>query len=58
MASLIDFYRDILYGQATGPTPGIPALDGVFRTLITALVLLAVGAYVFHRYSGRFGEEL
>jgi lipopolysaccharide transport system permease protein len=58
MASLIDFYRDILYGQATGPTPGIPALDGVFRTLVTALVILAVGAYVFHRYSGRFGEEL
>jgi lipopolysaccharide transport system permease protein len=58
MASLIDFYRDILYGQATGPTPGIPALDGVFRTLITSLVLLAIGAYVFHRYSGRFGEEL
>ncbi len=58
MASLIDFYRDILYGQATGPTPGIPALDGVFRTLVTALVILAIGAYVFHRKSGKFGEEL
>ena len=58
MASLVDFYRDILYGQASNPVPGIPALDGVLRTLLTALVLLAVGAYVFHRYSGRFGEEL
>lgn len=67
MASIIDFYRDILYGQvAVGspgglapiPTPGLPALDGVFRTLLTALVILALGAYVFHRSSGRFGEEI
>lgn len=60
MASIIDFYRDILYGQPTNviPTPGLPALDGVFRTLLTALVVLALGSYVFHRYSGRFGEEI
>ena len=58
MASIIDFYRDILYGQATNPTPGLPALDGVFRTLLTALLVLALGAYVFHRSSGRFGEEI
>ncbi len=67
MASIIDFYRDILYGQAAAvaagelppiPAPGLPALDGVFRTLLTALVVLALGAYVFHRYSGRFGEEI
>jgi lipopolysaccharide transport system permease protein len=61
MASIVDFYRDILYGQAvpgTVPTPGLPALDGVFRTLLTALLVLAVGAYVFHRNSGRFGEEI
>ncbi|CAA9217390.1 MAG: O-antigen export system permease protein RfbD [uncultured Chloroflexia bacterium] len=58
MASLVDFYRDILYGQATNPVPGLPALDGVFRTLLTALVILAIGAYVFHRNSSRFGEEL
>lgn len=58
MASIIDFYRDILYGQATNPTPGLPALDGVFRTLLTALLVLALGAYAFHRTSGRFGEEI
>jgi len=67
MASIIDFYRDILYGQAAVvaagevapvPVPGLPALDGVFRTLLTALVVLALGAYVFHRHSGRFGEEI
>ena len=60
MASLVDFYHDILYGQPNTPipVPGLPALDGVFRTLLTALVVLAVGAYVFHRNSGHFGEEL
>lgn len=60
MASIIDFYRDILYGQPSNviPTPGLPALDGVFRTLLTALIVLALGAFVFHRYSGRFGEEI
>jgi lipopolysaccharide transport system permease protein len=60
MASIIDFYRDILYGQIKNvtPMPGLPALDGVFRTLLTALVILALGSYVFHQYSGRFGEEI
>ncbi len=58
MASIVDFYRDIFYGQPTNPIPGLPALDGVFRTLLTALVILAVGAYVFHRGSAHFGEEL
>ena len=58
MASLVDFYRDILYGQPGNPVPGLPALDGVFRTLLTALVILAAGAYVFHRNSAHFGEEL
>ena len=58
MASLIDFYRDILYGQPGNPVPGLPALDGVFRTLLTALVILAIGAYTFHRNSAHFGEEI
>ncbi len=61
MASIVDFYRDILYGQPVAgavPTPGLPALDGVFRTLLTALIVLAFGAYVFHRTSGKFGEEI
>lgn len=63
MASLVDFYRDILYGRGipgelVPRPPSLPALDGVFRTLLTALVLLAIGAYVFARNSHRFGEEL
>ena len=62
MASLVDFYRDILYGGLVTvpnlPTPGLPSLDGVARTALTSLVVLVIGAYVFHRFSGRFGEEL
>ncbi len=63
MASLIDFYRDVLYGRAvTGEAlprpPSLPALDGVFRTLLTSLIILVIGAYVFQRTSRRFGEEL
>ncbi len=62
MASLVDFYRDILYGSAQAgaaiPTPGLPALDSVLRVLLTSLLVLAFGYWVFQRNSGRFGEEL
>lgn len=62
MASLIDFYRDILYGNTVMvglvPTPGLPALTGVLRVLVTALVVVSLGYWFFQRGSGRFGEEL
>ncbi|MCA0352833.1 MAG: ABC transporter permease [Chloroflexi bacterium] len=62
MASIVDFYRDIAYGGVTNipdyPTPGLPSLDGVARTGLTALIVLCFGAYVFNHYSARFGEEL
>jgi lipopolysaccharide transport system permease protein len=62
MASLVDFYHDILYGNAVGanqvPTPGLPALNSVLRVLVTALIMLAVGYWFFQRRSGRFGEEI
>jgi lipopolysaccharide transport system permease protein len=62
MASLIDFYHDILYGGVVGPgqvpTPGLPALNSVLRVLVTALVTLTIGYWFFQRRSGRFGEEI
>jgi lipopolysaccharide transport system permease protein len=62
MASLVDFYRDILYGNTVPigqiPTPGLPALDSVLRVVVTTVVLLALGYWFFQRNSGRFGEEL
>ncbi len=62
MASLIEFYREILYGNPVGvgqiPTPSLPALDSVARVLVTSLLVLALGYWFFHRHSGQFGEEL
>jgi lipopolysaccharide transport system permease protein len=62
MASLVEFYREILYGNAVAvggvPTPGLPALESVLRVLLTSLALLAIGYWFFQRRSGRFGEEL
>lgn len=62
MASLVEFYRGILYGNQVSaplvPTPGLPALDSVLRVLITSVVVLALGYWVFQRRSGRFGEEI
>jgi lipopolysaccharide transport system permease protein len=62
MASLIEFYREVLYGSAVGigqvPTPAVPALDSVVRVLITALAMLAFGYWFFQRQSGKFGEEI
>ena len=62
MASLIEFYREILYGgQATIgtiPTPAFPAVESVLRVFVTALIVLALGYWFFQRRSGDFGEEI
>jgi lipopolysaccharide transport system permease protein len=52
MASLVDFYRDIFY------LGGMPGLDAIVRTLVTALLVLFVGYLFFLRFSSRFGEEI
>jgi lipopolysaccharide transport system permease protein len=62
MASLVEFYREILYGNVVPigavPTPGLPAVESILRVLLTALAALALGYWFFQRRSGRFGEEL
>jgi lipopolysaccharide transport system permease protein len=62
MASLIEFYREILYGAAVPlgqiPTPALPALTSVLRVSVTAALLLAAGYWAFQRVSRRFGEEI
>ncbi|GAB4194534.1 MAG: ABC transporter permease [Roseiflexaceae bacterium] len=62
MASLVDFYREVLYGRAVNtpliPTPGLPALTSVLRVLVTAVLALALGYWFFQRRSGRFGEQI
>ncbi len=53
MASFIEYYREIFYGQivAVGslPTPNIPASDSLVRSLVTSLVVFIVGYWVFNR---------
>jgi lipopolysaccharide transport system permease protein len=62
MASIVDFYREILYGSAVPvgmiPTPGLPALDSVLRVSVTVAIVLVFGYWFFQRHSGLFGEEL
>ena len=62
MASLIEFYRETLYGSAVAvgqiPTPAFPALTSVLRVSVTAALFLVVGYWIFQKVSRRFGEEL
>jgi ABC-type polysaccharide/polyol phosphate export permease len=52
MASLISAYRDILYfGRKID-------LAFLSRTIVTALAFLAIGYWIFARYSKVFGEEV
>jgi ABC-type polysaccharide/polyol phosphate export permease len=52
MASIVSSYRVVLYNGAP------PALDFMFRTLVTSVAMLAVGYLFFSHYSGTFGEEV
>jgi lipopolysaccharide transport system permease protein len=58
MASIIDAYHTVLYGDATGGPPGPLALDFIFRTGVTALLVLIAGWWYFRRHSHQFGEEV
>ncbi|HZQ08685.1 MAG TPA: ABC transporter permease [Anaerolineae bacterium] len=58
MASIIEAYRNILYGSTDGAPPGPPDIGFLLRTLITALLVLVLGYIFFLRASRRFGEEL
>ncbi len=58
MASIIEAYRNILYGTADGNPPGPPDAEFLLRTAATCLAVLALGYLVFIRLSQRFGEEL
>jgi len=57
MASLIAGYRVALYGSADGP-PSSPDLLFLGRTGLTALLILGLGYWFFHRHSGQFSEEV
>jgi lipopolysaccharide transport system permease protein len=58
MASIIDGYRTVLWGTygSEGPVSMNPAY--LLRTFLTAVIVLAVGYYVFYRLEYKFGEKL
>ncbi len=56
MASIIANYRTVLYGGGEGGAAPEPYF--FVRTLLTSLLILAFGAFIFYRYSRRFGEEV
>lgn len=58
MASIIEAYRNVLYGSTDGAPPGPPDSGFLLRTLGTSLVILLLGYLFFTRVSNRFGEEL
>jgi lipopolysaccharide transport system permease protein len=58
MASIIDGYRTVLWGNASGSGPGSMDPLNFFRTLITSLIILAIGYKVFSRTEHLFGERL
>lgn len=58
MASIIDSYRTALYGTVDGAGPAQPDLYFLARTLVTALILLGIGWWIFRRKSHEFGEEI
>lgn len=52
MASFISWYRIVIYHGIS------MELGFIFRTLVTSVVVLVVGYFVFTRYSSVFGEEV
>ncbi len=58
MASIIDLYRNVLYGDPTNGVPGPPDLNFLIRTAVTAFIVFMAGWWVFRRLSPRFGEEV
>lgn len=56
MASIIATYRVILYGVGNGGAS--PEFYFFIRTLFTSLGVLAVGSFIFYKYSSTFGEQV
>lgn len=56
MASIISTYRVILYGVGNGGAA--PEFYFFMRTLLTALIILIIGAFIFYRFCPAFGEEV
>lgn len=58
MASIIDGYRTILWGNLAGTGPGPMDLRYLLRTAVTAVIVFIIGYSAFLRYQAVFGEKL
>lgn len=66
MASIVDSYRTVLYGNISYDGAGVahyfapsaPAADFLLRTGLTALLIFLAGWWLFRRVSPRLGEEV
>ncbi|KAA3658855.1 MAG: ABC transporter permease [Chloroflexi bacterium] len=58
MASIIDGYRTVLWGNASGVGPGSMDPLNLLRTLFTSMIIFVIGYVVFNRTQHLFGERL
>ncbi|MFZ9856733.1 MAG: ABC transporter permease [Roseiflexaceae bacterium] len=62
MASFIEYYREIFYGQVSvlgvNPTPNIPATDSLLRSFVTSVIVFVIGYWVFRRLQYRIIERM
>ena len=58
MASIVDGYRTVLWGNLGSATPGSMDSLALLRTFVTAVLVFIVGYAVFARSEHLFGEKL
>ena len=58
MASIIDGYRTVLWGNMESSGPVQMHIPYVVRTFVTSVIVFVVGYGVFLRTEGMFGEKL
>lgn len=62
MASFIEYYREIFYGQVSVsgvmPMPNIPATDSLLRSFVTSVVVFVIGYWFFRRLQDKIIERM
>lgn len=58
MASIVDSYRTVLWGNVGGNGPASMEPLALLRTFVTAVIVFITGYAVFNRYEHLFGEKL
>jgi lipopolysaccharide transport system permease protein len=62
MASFIEYYREIFYGQVSVlgvmPTPNIPATDSLLRSFVTSVIVFVIGYWFFRRLQDKIIERM